>query len=156
FGPMETVAAEVVADMDIPVEALMKHAAMAESLEVLRHGPDWWCGIRPITTQGGQELKIGVLIPQHELTGVQWTFRVALLLVTLGALVVATVLTLWVSRGYSDPIRQLVAQSQRLEQLDTGDMLDLKSSLRELGLLADAQEKMRRALDSFARYVPVT
>lgn len=156
FGPMKAVAAEVMADEGVPLDALMKHASMEGAPTVLRHGADWWCGIRPIQTQGGQEFKIGVLIPQRDLTGDRRTFRVALLLVTLGALVVATVLTLWVSRGYSDPIRKLVAQSQRIEKLDMNDPLQLSSSLREVSMLADAQEKMRRALDSFARYVPVT
>jgi adenylate cyclase len=155
FGPMESMRPLQMGDADFPVKELARHAMNAETLNVVHHSPDWWCGILPFTTQSGQKFRIGVLIPQRDLIHERKEFRGVLLSVTLAALLIATVLTLWVSRGYSDPIRRLVAQSERIEKLDIDNPLNLRTSLRELDRLADAQEKMRQALASFSRYVPV-
>ncbi len=155
FGLVESMDGIEMGDPDLPMKALAGEAMNAESLQVTRHSRKWWCGVLPFTTQSGQKFRIGVLIPQDDLIGERKEFRRVLLSVTLGAMLVATLLTLWVSRGYSEPIRQLVAYSERIERLDLDDALDLKTSLVELDRLADAQEKMRKALESFSRYVPV-
>ncbi len=155
FGPIEEMHSVDMGDADLPIKALARQAMNAETLQVMRHSREWWCGVLPFTTQSGQRFRIGVLIPQHDLIGERKEFRRVLLSVTVGAMLIATLLTLWVSRGYSEPIRQLVAQSERIERLDIDDALDLRTSLVELDRLAHAQEKMRKALASFARYVPV-
>jgi adenylate cyclase len=155
FGPMETMRGTEMGEGDLPMSKLASGAMKARSLNVTRLSPDWWCGILPFTTESGQQFRIGVLIPQDDLIGDRRELRRVLLSVTLGAMLVATMLTFRVSRGYSDPIRQLVAHSERIERLEIDESLDLKTSLRELDRLADAQEKMRKALASFSRYVPV-
>ena len=74
---------------------------------------------------------------------------------TLLALGVATLMAFYLSRSYSKPLQALVEHSSRLQTLRTDVEVDVKSRLSEVRQLADAQENMRRALDSFARYVPV-
>src|SRR4029077_14974639 len=74
---------------------------------------------------------------------------------TLLALGVATFMALYLSRSYSEPLQALVEHSSRLQTLRTDVEVDVESRLLEVRQLADAQESMRRALDSFARYIPV-
>ena len=81
--------------------------------------------------------------------------RLALLLVTLLALGVGTLMAFYLSRSYSEPLQKLVEHSSRLQTLRTDVEVDVKSKISEVRHLAEAQENMRRALDSFARYVPV-
>jgi adenylate cyclase len=71
------------------------------------------------------------------------------------ALGVATVMALYLSKSYSGPLQELVEHSARLQTLKTDVAVQVKSRLTEVRHLAEAQENMRRALDSFARYVPV-
>ncbi len=115
----------------------------------------WWCGIRRYDLGPEEKFWIGVLIPERDLLGESLRDQLALLLVTLLALGVATLMALYLSRSYSAPLQALVEHSSRLQTLRTDVEVDVESRLSEVRQLAEAQENMRRALDSFARYVPV-
>jgi adenylate cyclase len=115
----------------------------------------WWCGFQRYDLGAEQNFWIGVLIPEQNLLGENRRDRLALLLVTLLALGVATLMAFYLSRSYGKPLQELVEHSSRLQTLKTDVEVDLESRLSEVRQLAEAQENMRRALDSFARYVPV-
>lgn len=115
----------------------------------------WWCGFRRYDLGPARTFWIGVVVPQRNLVGETQDYRVALLLVTIISLVVATLMALYLSKSYSGPLQELVEHSARLQSLKTNVAVDVKSRLTEVRHLAVAQENMRRALDSFARYVPV-
>ena len=118
-------------------------------------GEIWWCGFRRYDLGLDQRFWIGVLIPERSLVGENLRDRLALLLVTLVALGVGTLMAFYLSRSYSEPLQKLVEHSSRLQTLRTDVEVDVKSKISEVRHLAEAQENMRRALDSFARYVPV-
>jgi adenylate cyclase len=127
----------------------------AESFQFKLDDETWWGGFDRYDLGPEQSLWIAVLIPAQNLNGADKRDRLALLLVTLLALGVATLMAFYLSRSYSKPLQALVEHSSRLQTLKTDVEVDVKSSLSEVRHLADAQENMRRALDSFARYVPV-
>jgi adenylate cyclase len=58
------------------------------------------------------------------------------------------------ARSYSAPLTALARQSHRFRDLDLSESEDVPSNLLEVRALAEAHERMRRALDSFSRYVP--
>jgi adenylate cyclase len=58
------------------------------------------------------------------------------------------------SNRYSSPIQALIKQSERLRTLNTERIETLPSEIAEIAQLNEAQESMRLALDSFAKYVP--
>lgn len=118
-------------------------------------GEPWWGVFNPQVGAETRKFWIAVLIPERHLAGERRRDRYALLLVTVLALAVATLMALLLSRSYSRPLQELVKHSSRLESLHTDEEVAIESSLTEVRQLADAQEKMRRALDAFARYVPV-
>ena len=118
-------------------------------------GESWWCGFRRYDLGPDQAFWIGVVVPERNLVGETQNYRIALLLVTMLALGVATLMALYLSKSYSEPLQELVEHSARLQTLKTDVAVEVKSRLTEVRHLAEAQENMRRALDSFARYVPV-
>jgi adenylate cyclase len=61
----------------------------------------------------------------------------------------------WLARRYSRPLARLAENSQRMGSLELHEFEPVKSSLREVDQLATEQERMRVALDSFSRYVPI-
>jgi len=146
-------------DLSMPlVSESVHHWRERQSLEPFqfaKEGETWWCGFQRYDLGPEQKFWIGVLIPERDLVGEVQRDRIALLLVTLLALGVATLMALYLSRSYSEPLQKLVEHSSRLQTLRTDVELDVESRLSEVRHLADAQENMRRALDSFARYVPV-
>lgn len=123
--------------------------------QVSHQGDAWWCGYREFPLSPQRKFWIVVMAPESHLLGERRRDQIALLLATTGALAVALVMALIISRSYSRPLLELVGHSRRLEGLHTGLEVRVDSHLREIGQLAEAQEKMRRALDSFSRYVPL-
>jgi adenylate cyclase len=146
-------------DLSMPLLAesvrLWREQQSLEPFQFAHKGERWWCGFRRYDLGPEQKFWIGVLIPERNLVGESRRNRLALLLVTLLALGVATFMALYLSRSYSEPLQALVEHSSRLQTLRTDVEVDVESRLSEVRQLADAQENMRRALDSFARYVPV-
>ena len=134
---------------------LWREQQTAEPFQFTLNDETWWCGFERYNLGPEQSFWIAVLVPAQNLVGVDHRDRLALLLVTLLALGVATLMAFYLSRAYSKPLQALVEHSSRLQTLKTDVELDVKSRLSEVRHLADAQENMRRALDSFARYVPV-
>ena len=121
-----------------------------------RHdGEIWWGGFRRYDLGLDQKFWIGVLIPERNFVGENRRDRAVLLVVTLLALAVGTLMAFYLSRSYSEPLQKLVEHSSRLQTLKTDVEVDVESKISEVRHLAEAQENMRRALDSFARYVPL-
>lgn len=56
-------------------------------------------------------------MPERNLVGTTENYRLALLLVTIISLVVATVMALYLSKSYSEPLEKLVHHSARLQTL---------------------------------------
>lgn len=150
--PVEKVALPLLGE---GVRAWRKQTA-AGPFQIKHEGQTWWCGFEPYHLGSDRRFWIGVLIPESDLLGEHRHDTLVLLVLTALALVVATLMTLLLARSYSKPLGKLVEESGRLQRLQTDAPLLVDSPLREVQMLADAHEKMRRALDSFARYVPVT
>ncbi len=147
------------AESGIPLVAesvqLWREQPGLEPFQFTQDGATWWCGFRPYALSEGQRFWIGVLVPEEDVLGETRRERVALLYLTVGALLVAVLMALVLSRSYSAPLGRLVEHSTRLQRLETSQEVRVPSRLNEVRQLADAQENMRRALDSFARYVPI-
>jgi len=117
-------------------------------------GERWWAGGREFRL-GERRFRIVVLAPQSDfLAGViaQRNIAIAILLVALaGSFAIAGIL----ARRYSRPLAALAAQAERIEHLDVELTEAIPSHLSEVEQLAGTHERMRNALDSFSRYVPI-
>ncbi|MHC5012161.1 MAG: adenylate/guanylate cyclase domain-containing protein, partial [Planctomycetota bacterium] len=102
----------------------------------------------------GPEFRIGVVAPESDFLGEVHAQRTFVLVLTVAALLVAGVISMVLARRYSRPIDQLVEQSERIRNLDLRAGVSSPTNLREMAKLGEAQERMRVALDAFARYVP--
>jgi adenylate cyclase len=114
----------------------------------------WWLALRPYAL-GERRLLLGVALPESDFVAViraQWG---TLLVITLIAVGVAVILAIDLSRSFSEPLDELVRQSERFRDLmlESGDDVN-PSPFTEINVLTDAQERMRVTLDSFSRYVP--
>lgn len=117
-------------------------------------GRPWRLGVRPHEVPGGLRLWIGVAVPEADFLGEVKAQRRQVLWVSGGALLAAMLLALRLGRAYARPLRQLALESERIRTLDLAPGEPVRTHLMEARRLADAQESMRGALDSFARYVP--
>ncbi|MEM6277845.1 MAG: adenylate/guanylate cyclase domain-containing protein [Verrucomicrobiota bacterium] len=140
-----------------PGERLSLGVAQSEANTPFRwtfEGEGWWSYVRAYVVEGGPLLWIGVTVPESDFLGELEAGRLYVLLISLTALAVAFLLSLNLARRYSQPIQSLIEQSERLRVLDTNEAAVNRSEIREIGQLYEAQDRMRLALDSFAKYVP--
>ncbi|MBL9089040.1 MAG: adenylate/guanylate cyclase domain-containing protein [Planctomycetia bacterium] len=116
-------------------------------------GAPWRAAFRPYAL-GTKRLWIGVAIPEADFLGEVERQRHTILYVSGGALLLAVLLALALGRVYARPLGLLAAESDRITALDLAPGPAVRSHLREVHRLAESQERMRGALDSFAKYVP--
>ncbi|MEZ4340876.1 MAG: adenylate/guanylate cyclase domain-containing protein [Sandaracinaceae bacterium] len=118
-------------------------------------GEGWWVGMRPYRLSPERRLWIQVLVPERDFLGRVHRQRDIIIGIVFVALVLAVLVALLLARSYSRPLEALAAQAEKIRTLDLDAPEPVGSALKEVRLLTEAQERMRAAIDSFSRYVPV-
>ncbi len=118
-------------------------------------GDRWWAQVRDFPLGPGRDARAFVLIPEADLVGAVNKLRIALVAVAALGFGGALVLAVMLARRYSRPLATLADNSERIGSLDLRELSPVNTTLREVDQLATEQERMRVALDSFSRYVPV-
>jgi len=118
-------------------------------------GETYWADSRPLRLGANHSVQIVVAVPERDLVGVITQQRLLLLGVSLLGFGIAIGMAFLLARRYSGPLAALAGNSERIGALDLGAIEPVHSSIREVEQLASEQDRMRVALDSFSRYVPV-
>ncbi len=118
-------------------------------------GETWWAGHDRFAVGPDQSFWIQVLVPEKDFLASVEQERNLVLAVAFLALLLAVAIGLLMARAYSRPLESLVTQADRIRtlELDEGEPID--SRLAEVRELGEAQDRMRAALRSFSRYVPL-
>jgi serine phosphatase RsbU (regulator of sigma subunit) len=111
----------------------------------------WWGQMRPFALAADRRLWIAGVVPESDLLGNVQTMRRWIILMTAAVLVVAMLWAVFLARRYSRPIEALVRQSDRMSRGDLERAEPIDSIVREVRRLADAQERMRVALQSLLK-----
>jgi len=126
-----------------------------KKFKVSAGGNTWWCMFTQLKHREENPSWICTLIPTSDVLG-NVTFQFLLILaITVVACIIAVIMALVLSRKYSEPIDGLVQQVQALRNLDVKPQDRPKTTILEILHLAEANERMRIALDAFSRYVPI-
>ena len=115
----------------------------------------WWVGMRRYSLGEGRDFWIQVLVPEKDFLGQVNRQRNVIIGIAFLALIIAVLMALWLARSYSRPLEALVEQAERMRTFDLSKPTPIVSRLREVRQLSLAQERMRAALESFSRYVPL-
>ncbi len=117
-------------------------------------GTAWWASFNPYPLSATRILWMGVVTPESDFLG-EFRYQQMVIGVTaLIAMVLAILMAVLLSRAFSRPVQQLVEQINRSTLLDLRPYPPIQTRLLETWQLAEAHERMRVALESFARYVP--
>jgi adenylate cyclase len=117
-------------------------------------GEKWWGGVR-LFPLGERAFRIAVLAPERDFLAGIVQQRNVVIAITAAALLVAFFIAMGLARRYSRPLATLAAHAERIQRLDIADTEPVDSDLLEVDQLAQSHERMRTALDSFSRYVPI-
>jgi adenylate cyclase len=136
------------------VEAWQGAGRVAGPLEFDVDGERWWASFRPRSV-GTEALWIVVAAPESDFVGDLVPLARQVVTVAAFALLASLLLATWLARSYARPLEALARSSHRIARLELDEPPGVESRLKEVRGLADEQERMRRALDAFARYMPV-
>jgi adenylate cyclase len=124
------------------------------AFELSSGGDTWWAGFRPFDL-GNRRLWIAVLVPEADFMGEVRRQRNIIIGIAIAALVFAVLLAFFFARSFSQPLEKLAESSHRIRDFDLRPGVTVESRLAEVDELAQAQEQMLSALQSFAKYVPM-
>jgi two-component system sensor histidine kinase/response regulator len=108
-------------------------------------GDDWFTHFHRVFV-GQQALWLGVVAPRGDFVPVSRDQLVQLVLLILGTLVIAALVTLPIARRFAAPLEVLAQESARIGRMDLARPVTVLSDLAEITELATAQEAMREAL----------
>lgn len=114
-------------------------------------GEMWWGQTRAVHLSPHRKLWVAAAVPETELLYSANEIRVWIVLIALGCLATAVTRAVVVARRYSQPIEQLVHQSDRLRQGDFEPGAPINAQTVEIKKLADAQDRMRVGLQSLMK-----
>lgn len=114
-------------------------------------GGAWWGDVDAFPLGGDRRLHASVLVPERLILANLAEIRSKAVVITLGVLLLAVVLALVLARRFSQPVEQLVHESERISRghLEPGE--EVRTRVAELHRLADAQERMRDSLQKLFR-----
>jgi serine phosphatase RsbU (regulator of sigma subunit) len=154
---------EALAQLDMLDSSLFKEAAglfqqQERDLEGLKgplrfscQGKPWWGANKMYSLSGDRGLKITVLVPEADLLGELYEMRLWILGIIALTLICAIYRAFLLARRYSQPIEALVAGSKRISEGDLEGGEIVRSSLREVNQLAEAQDQMRAGLKTLLK-----
>ncbi|MDR3435353.1 response regulator [Telmatospirillum sp.] len=108
-------------------------------------GTDWFTHFHRMVV-GQQPLWLAVVAPRMDFVPVGRAEMVLLVILILGTLGMATLVTLPMARRFAAPLEALAEESARIGRLDLDRPVEIPSDLIEIAKLAAAQETMREAL----------
>ena len=108
-------------------------------------GEVWFSHFHRISI-GEHPIWLGVVAPRHDFVPVGREQMVQLLLLILGSLAMAALVTLPMARRFIAPLEALIRESARIGRMDLAQPVTVASDLVEITELATAQEAMREAL----------
>jgi len=108
-------------------------------------GAEWFTHFRRVAV-GHESLWLGVFAPYEDFIPIGREQLALLLLLTLGTLAMAALVTLPIARRFAAPLERLAAESARIGRMNLAEPVRVTSGLKEIAALAAAQEAMREAL----------
>ena len=138
----------VVSDL---VENLVERRQLTDALSFRSGGENWWADIRRAPLTNGDSLTVALMVPGSALLGDRTQTRQWILGSTAVVLLLGVVGSLAAARRFSQPIEQLVRNSNRLRRGDLEAHEPIVTPLVEINSLVAAQEDMRRGLQSLLK-----
>jgi class 3 adenylate cyclase len=107
-----------------------------------------------VDASGKVECGLGIDMSAKAVQDFERRFLYSLLLLAVLTAVIVLLGSLWYSRRISRPLLSLADDLNRVQRLELDHNIEIKSSVREVVVMRDAIQKMKKSLRSFRKYVP--
>jgi adenylate cyclase len=110
--------------------------------------------VSPLANDHGINLRIGVIIPDHDIMGTVHRNNYIIIGFSLFMILLAILLSLVLSRLIARPMHQLSTDMKRIETLDFRVSAAIPTIITEIHDMQDSFAGMKTGLQNFRRYVP--
>jgi adenylate cyclase len=108
----------------------------------------------PVDTEFGQDWTIGIAVDKEQLTAPLRAASYRILIAGAIVILIAIVAVYVLARMLTEPLQNVVAETQKIQAFDLDGDLRTKSVFAEVHQLTNAVATMKRSLRSFSAYVP--
>lgn len=102
----------------------------------------------------GHKWLIAIIAPLDDFLGETILIQREVLLIIIGILILSSLVILYFAKRISNPIATLAQEINKISELKLDSNVRVESNIKEIHLIDSAIAAMRRAISSFARYVP--
>lgn len=120
-------------------------------IRLVSEGEPWWGQVHPYQLTPDQQLLIGVAVPEDDILGKVKAQRYWVIAMTLGVLALAAWRAAEMAKRYSQPIEELVHESERISTGDLEPGPPIASRITEVRQLATAHNQMRASLETLLK-----
>jgi adenylate cyclase len=117
-------------------------------------GVDYLAYVSPVTVITGREWLIVIIAPLKDFFESLLKLQRDVILIIIGVLVISSLIIAYFAQKISAPIVTLANEVNKITQLELESETRVKSNIKEIFLIDHSIAALRRALRSFARYVP--
>src|SRR5262245_29946126 len=136
------------------VEAYHQRDNSTAAIRLVQQGSLLHALVSPLANDRGINLRIGVIIPDHDIMGAVHRNNYIIIGFSLFMIMLAILLSLVLSRLIARPMHQLSAEMKRIEQLDLGASEAIPTIITEIDDMQGSFDSMKTGLQNFRRYVP--
>ncbi|MFK7960226.1 MAG: PP2C family protein-serine/threonine phosphatase [Phycisphaerales bacterium] len=137
---------------DIAVDASVVEARSRDDARRFEVGrAAWWVDSQAVAVSPSEYLFVAVLVPESALLGDIRRLRWAIIVITALVMIVGVLRVHAIAGSYSQPIEQLVEQSNRISRGDLETEVRVETDVTEVRELALAQDRMRVGLQTLMR-----
>ena len=112
-------------------------------------GRDWLLSVSTMSANPERDVYLAVLIPRDELLATINRVRINGTLISLGLLVGAVVLVVWISRNISKSLGSLALEAEMVREFRFDTPIKVRSRVREVGDLAETMALMKSSIQQF-------
>jgi adenylate cyclase len=136
------------------VEAYHQRDNSTAAIRLVQQGSLLHALVSPLANDRGIDLRIGVIIPDHDIMGAVHRNNYIIIGFSLFMIMLAILLSLVLSRLIARPMHQLSAEMKRIEKLDLGASEAIPTIITEIDDMQGSFDGMKTGLQNFRRYVP--
>ncbi len=117
-------------------------------------GQTWHAMFIPFPATAGNRWTVGVVVPENAFLRQIKRNRWMAVFISLLLSIAAIMLTAYLTRSISRPLRSLVEETERIRDLDLRGKVRVRSAFSEVDDMARAVQSMKTGLRSFEKFVP--
>src|SRR5262245_28292167 len=136
------------------VDAYHQRDDSTAAIRLVQQGSLLHALVSPLANDRGIDLRIGVIIPDHDIMGAVHRNNYIIIGFSLFMIMLAILLSLVLSRLIARPMHQLSAEMKRIEKLDLGASEAIPTIITEIDDMQGSFDSMKTGLQNFRRYVP--